>query len=120
MRVAIFTDNDFDKVNGVTTTLRAVLQYAPPGIQPRVYTSADLEVDEPDYLALRSVGVGIPYYREMRIYAPRFRAFAQRAAADGVAVVHITTPGPIGLAGRHGRECRPRSTGVRPAGPRGG
>ena len=30
MNVAIFTDNDFDKVNGVTTTLRAVLEHAPP------------------------------------------------------------------------------------------
>ena len=27
MNVAIFTDNDFDKVNGVTTTLRAVLAH---------------------------------------------------------------------------------------------
>ena len=28
MRVAIFTDNDFDKINGVTTTLTAVLEHA--------------------------------------------------------------------------------------------
>jgi glycosyltransferase involved in cell wall biosynthesis len=100
MRVAVFTDNDFDKVNGVTTTLRAVLRHAPSGIQPRIYTASDLSVATPDYLALKSVGVGLPYYREMRIYAPRLRAFARAAAADGISVVHITTPGPIGLAGR--------------------
>jgi hypothetical protein len=35
MNVAIFTDNDFEKVNGVTTTLRAVLQHAPPGVRLR-------------------------------------------------------------------------------------
>src|SRR6266849_106252 len=29
MNVAIFTDNDFGKVNGVTTALRAVLDHAP-------------------------------------------------------------------------------------------
>ena len=28
MRAAVFTDNDFDKVNGVTTTLKAMLQFA--------------------------------------------------------------------------------------------
>jgi glycosyltransferase involved in cell wall biosynthesis len=100
MRVAVFTDNDFDKVNGVTTTLRAVLKHAPSGIQPRIYTASDLSVATADYLALKSVGVGLPYYREMRIYAPRLRAFARTAAADGISVVHITTPGPIGLAAR--------------------
>ena len=100
MRVAVFTDNDFDKVNGVTTTLRAMLRHAPFGIQPRIYTASDLPVATPDYLALKSVGVGIPYSREMRIYAPRLRAFARTAEADGISVVHVTTPGPIGLAAR--------------------
>ena len=31
MNVAIFTDNDFAKVNGVTTSLRAAIRYAPAG-----------------------------------------------------------------------------------------
>jgi hypothetical protein len=48
MNVAIFTDNDFDKVNGVTTSLRAVLKHAPEGIRPRIYTASDIGVDEPE------------------------------------------------------------------------
>lgn len=100
MRVAIFTDNDFDKVNGVTTTLRAVLRHAPAGVEPRVYTLADLDVRERDYLALRAIGVGIPYYREMRMYLPRLRALAHAVRADGARVIHLTTPGPMGLAAR--------------------
>jgi len=100
MRVAIFTDNDFDKVNGVTTTLRAVLKYAPDDIQPRVFTLADLEVRERDYLALAAPGIGIPYYREMRMYVPRLDAMTRAAREDGVRVVHLTTPGPAGLAAR--------------------
>jgi len=52
MRVAIFTDNDFAKVNGVTTTLAAVLQYAPPDMQLRIYTAADEDIDTPGYFAL--------------------------------------------------------------------
>ncbi len=37
--VAIFTDNDFEKVNGVTTALSAVLDHAPDDVDVRVYTS---------------------------------------------------------------------------------
>ena len=81
MNVAIFTDNDFNKVNGVTTTLRAVLEHAPPDIEPRIYTCEDRTIDRPDYLALKAFGVGIPYYSEMKMYAPPFRRFLRRAAA---------------------------------------
>jgi glycosyltransferase involved in cell wall biosynthesis len=98
MRVAIFTDNDFGKVNGVTTTLKAVLREQPADIRARIYTAADVGVDRDDYLALRSFGVGIPFYQGMKMYVPRFAAFLDRARADGVEVVHYTTPGPVGLA----------------------
>lgn len=98
MRVAIFTDNDFGKVNGVTTTLKAVLREQPADIHARVYTAADVGVDRDDYLALRSFGVGIPFYRGMKMYLPRFAAFLDQARADRVDVVHYTTPGPVGLA----------------------
>ena len=65
MRVAIFTDNDFSKVNGVTTTLTVRCCDAPadhPGCrytyeQPPWATSSH-------YLALRAFGVGIPFYRK--------------------------------------------------------
>ena len=30
MRVAVFTDADFDRADGVTTALGALLRYAPP------------------------------------------------------------------------------------------
>lgn len=98
MNIAIFTDSDFEKVNGVTTTLSAVLQHAPQGLSLRVYTSATLGVNEPQYLALRSIGVPIPYYSEMRIYLPRLRALMKHARQDRIDVIHLTTPGPIGLA----------------------
>jgi hypothetical protein len=79
MRVAIFTDNDFDKVNGVTTTFRAALRSAPSGIHLRVYTAAAQPADTEGYLALRSIGMPIPFYREMRIYLPRLGEFLRRA-----------------------------------------
>jgi glycosyltransferase involved in cell wall biosynthesis len=98
MRVAIFTDNDFDKVNGVTTTLQAVLRHAPPGIEARVYTAADAAVDRPDYLALESVGVPIPFYTEMKMYVPRVGAYQRLVREQRIDVIHLTTPGPVGLA----------------------
>lgn len=98
MNVAIFTDNDFEKVNGVTTTLRAVLQNAPPGVHVRVYTAASTPVDTPEYLAVGALGAPLPFYGEMRIYAPPLRRLRRAAQADSVDVIHLTTPGPVGLA----------------------
>jgi len=98
MNVAIFTDNDFVKVNGVTTTLRAVVQYAPDDVRVRVYTAAEEGSDRSDYFALRSLGLPIPWYGEMRMYVPRLRAYLAQAVRDRIDVVHVTTPGPVGLA----------------------
>jgi glycosyltransferase involved in cell wall biosynthesis len=99
LRVAIFTDNDFAKINGVTTTLKAVLQFS-ERVEPRVYTAADLGVQTANYFATPSMGIGLPWYREMRIYWPRLAAFSRALERDEVQVIHVTTPGPIGLAGR--------------------
>ncbi|HQX83109.1 MAG TPA: glycosyltransferase family 1 protein, partial [Vicinamibacterales bacterium] len=98
--IAIITDNDFDKVNGVTTTLKAVLRHAPDDLHVRVYTMADLAVDQPDYCAMASWGVGLPWYPEMRIYWPHIQQLRRRLKADGAQVLHLTTPGPMGLAAR--------------------
>ncbi len=57
VNVAVFTDNDFAKVNGVTTTLSALLRYAPSGVRPRIYTHSDMAADEPEYLALGAPGM---------------------------------------------------------------
>ncbi|MEO8481662.1 MAG: glycosyltransferase family 1 protein [Acidobacteriota bacterium] len=100
MRVAMFTDNDFDRVNGVTTTLRAVARHAPHPWAPRIYTAADTAVDLPDYFSASSVGIGLPWCGDMRIYWPRIRRFARELHRDGVSVIHITTPGPVGLVAR--------------------
>ncbi len=100
MKVGIFTDNDFDTANGVTTSLRAVLRYAPENIYPHIYTASEVGDDSPGYFAAKSIGVGIPLYREMRMYLPRLNLFLQRVRQDGIDLIHFTTPGPIGLAAR--------------------
>jgi len=98
MNVAIFTDNDFDKINGVTTTLTAALRFAPESLRLRIYTAATLAVDTPEYLAVPSIGMPIPFYAGMHMYLPRLFELVARARADRIDLVHLTTPGPIGLA----------------------
>ena len=100
-RVAVFTDNDFAKVNGVTTALSALLRYAPPGVEPCVYTHSDRTAERPGYVAMPAPGIGLPFYREMRVYLPRLWALCARVRADGIDLIHLTTPGPMGLAALH-------------------
>jgi glycosyltransferase involved in cell wall biosynthesis len=101
VRVAVFTDNDFEKVNGVTTTLKAVLRFADGSVQARVYTAGSHAVETSAYYSAASIGVGLPWYRSMRVYSPRVRALARELGRQPVDVVHVTTPGPVGLAARH-------------------
>lgn len=98
--IAIITDNDFNKITGVTTTLKAVLRHAPADLRLRVYTAADLGVNTPDYYALASRGVGLPWYPQMRIYWPHVQRLRRLLRDDGTDVLHITTPGPMCLAAR--------------------
>jgi len=98
MNVAIFTDNDFSKVNGVTTTLKAVLEHVPDDVDARIYTCEDETIESPEYVALKARGMNIPFYPDMKMYWPPFRQFLRRAIDDRVDLVHFTTPGPVGLA----------------------
>ena len=100
MRVAIFTDNDFDRCNGLTTTLQAVLRHAPPDIKPRIYTFSDLEIDERDYLALRCPRLSVPGRADLRIFLPKLGHLQRRLAQDEIHVVHLTSAGPAGAAAR--------------------
>lgn len=100
MRVAILTDNDFAKVNGVTTTLKAVLHHAPADLEPHVYTFAGEAADLPGYTAFAARGMPIPFYGEMRMYAPPVTALTTRLRDGQTAAIHLTTPGPSGLAAR--------------------
>jgi Glycosyltransferase Family 4 len=99
MRIAVFTDVDFDRASSVTTALGALLRYAPPAVRPRIYTFSDLEVDEPSYLALRSPAVPLPV-GAAPLYLPRLRELERRLRSDDVRVIHLTTPGPAGVAAR--------------------
>ena len=98
MNVAIFTDNDAEQANGVTTILRAALMYAPPDVNLRVYSAAAPGFDEADYPALPSLGMPVPFCADTRMHWPRFGKFLKGARRDGIDLIHLTAPGLIGLA----------------------
>jgi glycosyltransferase involved in cell wall biosynthesis len=101
IRVAVFTDNDFGKVNGVTTALRALVDNVPPMIAPRIYTCEGQPRHEANYFACAGPGFAIPFYRDMKIYVPSVGRLIAEARREGVNLVHLTTPGPVGLAALH-------------------
>ena len=72
-----------------------------PILRPRIYTASDTAASRPDYFAVASRGIGLPWYREMKVYLPALRALRRELERDAVDLIHITTPGPMGLAARH-------------------
>jgi glycosyltransferase involved in cell wall biosynthesis len=97
MKIGIFTDNDFNKVNGVTTTLRAAVEHAPSDLQLRIYTCDAGGTDTPSYLSFKAFGVGIPFYGEMKMYLPPFARMLREARRARLDAIHLTTPGPVGI-----------------------
>jgi glycosyltransferase involved in cell wall biosynthesis len=100
MRVAVVTDADFDRSSSVTTALAALLRHAPPDVRPRIYALSDLDVDEPEYLTLRSPALPLAI-AGWPLHLPRIREFERRLAADDIGAIHVSTPGPAGLTGKY-------------------
>ena len=98
MRIAVFTDNDFNKVNGVTTTLHALLQWAPADLDIRIYTADDRGSNERRYYSRRAPGAAIPFYPGMNLHYPLPWAYIGEAQRDRIELIHMTTPGPVGIA----------------------
>jgi glycosyltransferase involved in cell wall biosynthesis len=94
MRIAVFTDNDFRTASGLTTTLGAVLQYAPVDLRPRIYTSSTVPSAGPGAYAFREAGL-----RLARGW-PDVRALLADAAEDAVRLVHVADDRAMGLSGR--------------------
>jgi glycosyltransferase involved in cell wall biosynthesis len=100
MRIAVFTDADFDHASSLTTALGALLRHAPPDVRPRIYSLSALDVDEPEYLALRSPALPLAISGRWPLHLPRIREFERRLASDDIRAIHVSTPGPAGLTAK--------------------
>jgi glycosyltransferase involved in cell wall biosynthesis len=102
VRVALFTDTLGD-VNGVSRFIRDAAQRAlEAGRDLRVYTSTRFPVPErPNLLNVPPVAAGrMPRYENLEVVIPPVRGLSRLVEAQGPDVVHVSTPGPVGLVGR--------------------
>lgn len=101
MRVCLFTDTLGD-VNGVCRFIQNVAdRAAASGRDLRVLTSTKFSV--PDRANIVNfapvVAAKMPRYENLELAAPPARRMLRYAAAAAPDVVHISTPGPVGLVG---------------------
>lgn len=102
MRVLLFTDTLAD-VNGVSRFIRSSADQAlATGRDLRVVTSTRFAVPPgenlvnlPPRLAMR-----MPKYEHLELALPPLRAVLRFARAQRPDVIHVSTPGPVGCAGR--------------------
>ena len=109
VNVAVFTDNDFEKVNGVTTTLRRVAA-ARTRRHPaaRLHGVRDCRWTRPTTSRCGRSASPIPFYGEMRMYVPRVLRYL-RARARGP---HRRRPPDHAGAGGPGGAVRRLATGT--------
>ncbi len=94
-RVAILADG-IGSTHGVTRTIEEIRQRGVPGFEIEV-VGTDPEVDR----RLSSVAdIDVPFYPDLRIGVPSLPAAVQMLAGDGgYDVIHVCSPGPVGIAG---------------------
>jgi glycosyltransferase involved in cell wall biosynthesis len=102
MRVVLFTDTLAD-LNGVSRFIQDMARCArDAGDSLTVLTSTHKETPRADNLINLPPKrtLPMPYYPEMRICLPDRRALFQAADQLNPDLIHLSTPGPVGLAGR--------------------
>jgi hypothetical protein len=65
MNPGFFTDNDFAKFSGFTTS-RAVVRHVSADIHIRVYTASDLAEDRDHFFATAAPGIRVPFSSDRR------------------------------------------------------
>lgn len=100
-RVAHFTDT-FDEVNGVARTLHQQLASARRLGKPyTIVTCSPSGREAPEGVcAFGAVGAyELPEYPELKLLAPPFLRMLRHCYERGYTHIHLSTPGPVGLAG---------------------
>lgn len=101
MRVCLFTDTLAD-VNGVSRFIRNIAACAlETGRDLRVATSTRLEAPAAPNIANFAPVLArkMPGYAELEIVLPPARAMLRHARALRPDVIHVSTPGPVGMVG---------------------
>lgn len=102
MRLALFTDTLTD-VNGVSRFITALGEHSHQcGRALHVFTSTDLAMSaRPWATNIKPIFASrMPGYANLRLATPTSRALAAAVRDFAPDVVHVSTPGPVGLLGR--------------------
>lgn len=102
MRVALFTDTLGD-VNGVSRFLNDIADHALERDLPlHILTSTRFAVRPIPTLhnTLPRAAIRLPGYPDLQIVLPPVRRLLQQVQAIHPDVIHVSTPGPVGFAGR--------------------
>lgn len=101
LRVGVFTDT-FDEVNGVARFLKRLGEEA--SVRRRKLTIATCSPAPRDHMSWRqnfepAASIPMPHYPELKLSLPPVLEILEWADRQQFDVVHISTPGPMGLVG---------------------
>ncbi len=96
----VFTDT-YDETNGVAGTMRRLRAEAAAGALPvRVATARATAADEPGLTVFaHDWALPLPTYEELELRFPLITDVLEAVEARAPRVVHVATPGPIGVCG---------------------
>ena len=100
MKIAVFTDTFLPQVNGVTNTLRKMMQYfADNGITCKVFAPyyENIETDYPS--VERFFSVSLFFYPECRLAFPKTKAITSSLLSFNPDIILVMTEFTMGLAG---------------------
>ena len=99
-RTLVFTDT-YDETNGVAAAMRWLAAHAAASGDPiLLVASRDEPSDEPGLLALEPEwSVPLPAYERIELRFPPLLDLLERIERERPDVIHVATPGPIGLCG---------------------
>jgi glycosyltransferase involved in cell wall biosynthesis len=100
VRAMVFTDT-FDETNGVAAAMRRLRDIAAERGEPiTVVVARDQACDEPGLLALApDWSVPLPAYERIELRFPALLELLDRVESEAPDVIHVATPGPLGLCG---------------------
>jgi glycosyltransferase involved in cell wall biosynthesis/predicted metal-dependent phosphoesterase TrpH len=100
LRSLVFTDT-FDEANGVAGTMRRLAAEGGAGTLPiRVATARRQAAEGPGLISFSpDWTLPLPTYEQLELRFPLITDVLERAEAERPSVIHVATPGPVGVCG---------------------
>lgn len=98
-RALVFTDT-FGETNGVAGTMRRLAAEGAAGTLAAKVVVSDIEGGRPGVVALEPEwSLPLPGYERIVLHFPSLSALLARVEEENPDVIHVATPGPVGLCG---------------------